>query len=272
MHSCISRESLKLSGYIHKLLDLVRALVHIPEILARLECYIYSHILLCRYCLCKGITHRIREIHGSSNVSYDVSCAHGLICYYLCHALLAIFPYTVVDNLLTSDITEIYINIRHGYSLRVQESLEEKVVLQRLNCRYVQTVSNHTANRRTSSRSNCDSLRFCKMNEIPHYQEIIHKSHALYDRQLIIYSLSDLVAVGSLGHLTGLLICKSVLFLHTLIYQMIQIFLRGISLRHIESRNLLLAKYDIHITPLCDLMCILQSLQSIWEQLSHLLL
>ena len=60
-------------------------------------------------------------------------------------------------------------------------------------------------------------------------------------------------------------------FFQTLETQFIQIFPGGKTIRHIESRQLGYAEFNLHVASLRDLMSVFQGFQCIWEKLRHFL-
>ena len=91
----------------------------------------------------------------------------------------SIFLGDIFDHLLPSLVAEIHVDIGHGHTLRVQETLKQQIKCQRINIGDLQTVCDNTPGRRTTSRSHNDPLLSGIMNKIPHDQEIIYKSHIL---------------------------------------------------------------------------------------------
>ena len=101
-------------------------------------------------------------------------------------------------------------------------------------------------------------MLFGIMDKVPDDQKIIHISHIFYGFQLVIQPFSQLI-------------CYFFIPAHDSFFtQMPQIFHCGISFRHIIFRHFLLTKYDLYITPLCDLSRILQRFPGIREQSLHL--
>ena len=93
---------------------------------------------------------------------------------------------------------------------------------------------------------------------IPHDQEIVHIAHALDDVQL----------VGEL--VLQLLPVFGITLLQAVVAELFQIFQRCVAVRHIIARQLGIAKLDLHMTAVGDLLGIFERLQRIRKQLPHL--
>ena len=85
----------------------------------------------------------------------------------------------VFDQLAASAHAEVDVDIRHGNALRVQETLEEQVVLQRIDIRDAQCVTNQAARRGTAAGPDRNILRARVVNKIPNDQEVAFVPHLL---------------------------------------------------------------------------------------------
>ena len=90
-----------------------------------------------------------------------------------------------------------------------------------------------------------------------------------YD-QKIIYISHFLDRIDLIGQTLHQLRCYRVITLPDSLHtELFQILLGRQSIRHIKFRHLLLAKYDLYITTVCNLLCICKSLLRIREKLIH---
>ena len=91
--------------------------------------------------------------------------------------VVAIFMRNVVDDFLTAFVAEIAVDIGHRITLRVQETLEEQIIFERIEGRDIEGIRHKRARRRSSARSYLNSVCLRKMDEIPDNEEIIVKAH-----------------------------------------------------------------------------------------------
>ena len=75
-----------------------------------------------------GIHLRIRHIKDTAYITDNTAGCQSTECNNLNHTVFAVFPYNIVDYFLSSLKSEIHVNIRHGYSLRIQETFKQKVI------------------------------------------------------------------------------------------------------------------------------------------------
>ena len=81
--------------------------------------------------------------------------------------------------------TEINVDVRHGDAIRVEKTFEEKIVLQRIQICDAQAVGDQGARRRTTPRTNGDSVFFGVSHKVPNDQKVSRVSHALNDAHLV---------------------------------------------------------------------------------------
>ena len=69
-----------------------------------------------------------RQLHDPSSVADGALGRHGAIGDDLSHLVRSIFLNDVVDDLSPAFVVEVDVDIRQGYPVRIQESLEQQVV------------------------------------------------------------------------------------------------------------------------------------------------
>ena len=111
------------------------------------------------------------------------------------HMMCPITFMDIVDDLLAAVIRKIGIDIRHRYSLRIEKTLKQQVVMNGIDMRDPQTVRDERSGRGASSGADEDLLRAGIADEVPDDQEIIREAHRIDDLQLILQALDI-----SLGH------------------------------------------------------------------------
>lgn len=89
----------------------------------------------------------------------------------------AVTPGDVIDDLLTALITEIHVDIRHGDAFRIEESLEQQAVTQRIELGDIHAVSDDGAGARTASGPDDNALTAGVVDEIPDNEEVIDVTH-----------------------------------------------------------------------------------------------
>ena len=162
------------------------SLIQLPQLVVHLQCLVDRDIQLIRNHLRDRIDLCIRHIQHTADISDDTARRQCTECDDLYNAVLAVFSRYIVDDLRAAFETEIHVDIRHGNSFRVQETLEQELVPHRVQLRDAKGVGNNTSGRRSSSRSDHDVVIARKFDEIPHDQEVIDVTHR-FDRIKLVF-------------------------------------------------------------------------------------
>ena len=166
--------------------NLFIALIQLPQLVVHLQCLVDRDIQLIRNHLRDRIDLCIRHIQHTADISDDTARRQCTECDDLYNAVLAVFSRYIVDDLRAAFETEIHVDIRHGNSFRVQETLEQELVPHRVQLCDAKGVGNNTSGRRSSSRSDHDVVVARKFDEIPHDQEVIDVTHR-FDRIKLVF-------------------------------------------------------------------------------------
>src|ERR1700742_2660145 len=83
----------------------------------------------------------------------------------------------VIDDALAPAHAEIDINIRHRHAFRVQEPLEQQIILQRVYVGDVQAVSDERTGGGTSTGADGNAAALGVVDEIPDDQKVAGESH-----------------------------------------------------------------------------------------------
>ena len=92
----------------------------------------------------------------------------------------------IVDDLLTANIAEVDVDIRHRHALRIQKPLKEQFILQGIEVRDAQEIGDDAARRRAAPRTNGDALAARILDEIPDDEKVAVIAHAVNDGKLVV--------------------------------------------------------------------------------------
>ena len=162
------------------------SLIQLPQLVVHLQCLVDRDIQLIRNHLRDRIDLCIRHIQHTADIADDTARRQCTECDDLYNAVLAVFSRYIVDDLRAAFEAEIHVDIRHGNSFRVQETLEQELVPHRIQLCDAKGVGNNTSGRRSSSRSDHDVVVARKFDEIPHDQEVIDVTHR-FDRIKLVF-------------------------------------------------------------------------------------
>ena len=124
---------------------------------------------------------------GIGHFEYTRHVTHGVFSHHftkshnVCHATFTVFFGTIFNHLVTTGILNVGINIRHGDTIRVQETLEKETVFHRVKLGNTQSVSQNRTSSRTTTWTINNTLGLAPHNKILHDQEVTIVSHTVDD-------------------------------------------------------------------------------------------
>ena len=125
------------------------------------------------------ISFRIRNFEHTRHITYGVFGHHFTKRHNVRHATFTIFFGTIFNHLVATSILDVGINIRHGNTVWVQETLEKETVFHRVKLGNTQSVSQNRTSSRTTTWTINNTLGLTPHNEILHDQEVAIVSHTI---------------------------------------------------------------------------------------------
>ena len=232
--------------------------VHSFKLRAGCKCFVDGHVKLKRDCLGDGIRLGIAHTHGPGNISYSLLCLHGSEGDYLGNSALAVLSGNIVDYLLAAFITEVYIYIGHADPFRIEETLKNQIVPDRVNVGYLKAVGHNGAGCRSSARAYHNAVCLGVVYEIPYNQEIFNISHGFYGVQLVVQSFVKLRSR-----------VFSVSFVKARLTELSQIFVVVLAFGSFEFRQMVLAEFKVKIAGIGHQLRVIHSLRQICKDFSH---
>ncbi len=114
-----------------------------------------------------------------------------------------------MKHLSATVIIKVHINIRERYTVRIEESFEQQVILDRVDLRDAKTVCHDTSGCRSSSGTYRHSeFAACYIYEVLHNKEVTGKTHGLHYIQLELYTFLKLSGQGRAVTSVGTLVSK----------------------------------------------------------------
>ena len=185
------RQSFQTLCHINEFMHPRISLIDAAKFRIYLKCPVDRHIQFHRHHLCQPIHLCIREIKRFSYCLDNSSRCHSTECHNLCHRIFSVFFCYIFDYAGSLRILEVHVDIRHGYTFRIQEPLKQKIVTHRIDIRDSCTVTYTASGTGTSSRTYPAVMCLCPVDIIPHNKDIFHKSHGLYNAKFIFHILID---------------------------------------------------------------------------------
>ena len=254
----MSWQTLQTLGKVNQAVDIFLFLIGFPELRIHSQCLINGDIWLLWNHLGDGVYLGIRHVQNTAYITDHTAGCQSTEGNDLNHAVIAIFPPYIIDNFLSSFKAEVHINIRHGYSFRIQETLKEKIIPDRIQLGDPKCIGNQASCGGTSSRADHDIIVSGIFDEVPHNEEVIYISHVFDGGQLIIQAFFQRIGY------------RMITLFQPFMAKLVQILPGGQSVGHIIFRQLGHAEFDLHVAAQRDLVGIFQSFQSIWKKSRHL--
>ena len=189
MHGRMPRQSLQTFRCIDQFMDFFILFIYLLKFRIHLQSFVDCDIQFLRDHLGDRIHLCIRQIHHTSDITDNASRCQRTKRNDLNDTVIAIFSSDVINNLLPSFKTKVNVNIRHGYSFRIEKTLEQQIITNWIQLCDAQCIRNQASRCRSTPRSDHDIMITGIFDKIPHNQEIVNVSHVPDRRQLIIQPL-----------------------------------------------------------------------------------
>ena len=165
----------------------------------------------------------------------------------------------VADHLVAVTRVEVHVDVGHRHTTRVEEPLEQQVVLDRVEVGDPQAVRHRAAGRRATARADADVGVTSVLDQVPRDQEVRREPHVVDDLELVAEPLDrivrDLVAPALLGPLPG---------------EVLEVRRVVEPLGHREVRQQRLAELDLEVGALGDPQRVVARRRHLAEQVPHL--
>ncbi len=195
---------------------------------------------------------------------------HGTEGDDLGHRLATVLAGGVLDDPVPPLHAEVHVEVGHGHPLRVQEALEQQVVLQRVQIGDQQRVGHQRAGPGTPARPHRNAVVLGPLDKVHHDQEVARKAHLGDDVQLKVQAI--------VIHRPFRLVLRVVLaengcqtLLQPLLGDLTKIFVHGHALGDRVIGQEVLPHPDLHRTTPGDLQGVLDGLGNVREQFDHFL-
>ena len=253
MRRCIARHALERTRSVDQLAHLRLLVIHFLEFRVDGQRLVDRNVQFVRHLLGNRVNVVIRDVERTADVADGTAGSHRAECDDLRYAVLAVLAGNVLDDLRTANIAEVHVDIRHGDTLRIQKSLEVQRIVNRVKVGDSKAVRHDRACCRAASGSDRNALTFRVADKVGHDEEVIDKAHLGDHVDLVLQTLAHGAVVVRIAS------CEA------FIAQLLQIFERGVAVRHIEFRQVVLAKLKLNLTAFRNLYCVGECLRVLWK-------
>ena len=149
--------------------------------------------------IAKGVAH----VQHASHIANRCARGHGAESDNLRHRVAAVFVFDVFDHPVPVGLAKVNVKVGHGHPLGVQETLEQQVVLQRVQVGDLQRISHQGARTRAPARADRAAVALGPLNKVAHDQEVTRETHFQNGVQLKLQTLGIARALGVTPVLVG---------------------------------------------------------------------
>ncbi|MPM85246.1 hypothetical protein SDC9_132324 [bioreactor metagenome] len=209
-----------------------------------------------------GLGHAVylREgnVHHTTHIADGHTRAQGTKGDDLGHFICAVVPGTIFHDHAAFVVLEVEVDIWHGDTARVQETLKDQAVFDWLDHGDIQGVGHHGTGRRATGVVP-HVVGGGKTGEIPHNEEVGVKAHLMNDRKLIFQTLTYFGVIG-----------LSAIFADEAFFaKLAQVGLSSKAIWHRELGQVIALAGDIHIAALGDHKGVLERFRVFREEGGH---
>ena len=142
MHGGMSRKTFQTSRHVDQIVDILLLFVCLLQFRIHFQGFINSDIQLLGDHFRNISNLCIGHIQNTADITDNTAGCQCTESNDLNHTVISVFAPYIFDHFLSSFEAEVNVNIRHGYSFRIQESLEKQIITDRVKLCDTQSVGN----------------------------------------------------------------------------------------------------------------------------------
>ena len=212
----------------------------------------------------------VAEIEHAANVAHRGLGGHGAEGGDLRDGVLAVLFFHVLDDAVTAVLAEVDVEVGHRHTFRIQETLEQQVVFERVQIGNTQRVRHQRAGARTPARPHWHAIVLRPVDEVRNDEEIAGEAHLDDGAGLELQAGVVLSALGFAHRLVGEKHFHALF--QTFLGELNEVVVQRHAVGRREQRQLGLAQFQLEVAALRDLHRIGQRGRDVGKQRAHLVL
>ena len=193
MEGGVPAQSLKTAGCVEELCVDSAAALYLLEPRFFVECLCQRHLGIFWNQGTDLVGFLVWDIKDTGNIFHNSLWLERSERDDLSNPVLTVMLRNVVDNLAPAFEAEVNIEIRERYAFRIEEPLEEQVVLYRIDVGDCYRICDKGTSAASSSRSDRNSVGLCPVDVIPDNEEVGREVHLYDDPELVVQSFLQLI-------------------------------------------------------------------------------
>ena len=211
-----------------------------------------------RHRLGEALADRVRLIHHAGGVLERLLRLNGAEGDNLCDLLFTVLFGHVVDDFAAATIVKVHIEVGHGDAVGVEESLENQVVVERVQVGNTHRVCDHGARTGTTARTHANTVTLSPVDKVGDHEEVAGEAHGGNNPHLVFSLLAHLV-----GHAVREAVVQALLdLLHEPGFLVF-------ALGHGEVRHVVRLGVELHVAAFSDFEGVLARAGNVAEQGVH---
>ncbi len=265
----VSRHPFQLTRHVYKRFNFFVRFVDLRQLRFGLKGFRQRHARIGRHQLRDTVDKAVRVTQYATHVADNRFRRHGTEGNDLRYRIAAVHVRHVLDNLVAFLHAEVDVEVGHRDTLRVKETFEQQVELQRVKIGYLQRVGHQRTGAGTAARAYRHAVILRPLDKLHHDQEVAREAHLVDNLQLDVQTF--VVLRSTLCALFRIRKQKRQTLFQTLFrFHDQEIFGGHIARR--ELRQEIFAKPHGDVAALGDFYAVCQRFRDVGEQLAHLLL
>ncbi|ERJ36251.1 hypothetical protein L810_0713 [Burkholderia sp. AU4i] len=272
VHPDVTREALDALREVEQLVHLVLVVVALLKLRLLLHRVGDRHVLagLERDQLRDTVGEHVAEIEHAADVAHGRLRGHGAEGGDLRHGVRAVFFLHVLDHAIAAVLAEVDVEVGHRHAFRVQETLEQQVVAQRVEVGNAERVRDQRTGARAAARADRHAVVLRPVDEVRNDQEVAGKAHLRDGPALEFEALVVRVALRVALGFGRIKLRKT--RLEPFLRQLDEVVVERHAVRRREQRQLRLAELELQVAALRDLDRVRDRRRQVGEQRDHVVL
>ncbi|VWC24279.1 hypothetical protein BTE28158_06003 [Burkholderia territorii] len=272
VHPDVTRQAFDALREVEQLVHFVLVVVALLQLRLFLHRVGDGHVLarLERDQLRDAVGEHVAEVEHAADVAHGGLRGHRAEGGDLRHGVRAVFFLHVLDHAIAAVLAEVDVEVGHRHAFRVQESLEQQVVAQRVQIGNAERVRDQRTGARAAARADRHAVVLRPVDEVGHDQEVAREAHLRDGPALELEPL--VVRVALRFALRRIRIQLFEALLEPFLRQLDQVVVERHAVRRREQRQLRLAQLELQVAALRDLDRVRHRRRDIGEQRDHVVL
>ena len=146
-----------------------------------------------RHQLSQAVALGVRHFQHPGDIAHRHAAEHLTKGSDITNMVFAVLFSAIFNHFVAASILDINVDIRHGNTIWIEETLKQQTILQRIKVGNIQCVGDNRSGGATPARAKNNSFRFTPVNKVLNNQEVTLITHIAHHAQLHLGALANFV-------------------------------------------------------------------------------